>query len=167
PSGSATSSNNNTTISTKKELRKTPIINFKVFQKPDSFVSSFPFTSFNKRSISVNFGSFATDKPSFYYSFQHGPVIGWNKEAMLMADFREKIKTISSTKGSTAPEPAKRLGMGCLLIAVLAVSILTFFLAIGLFLNGNWIMGIVLSIFFLMSAMIALVLLFPHKFDSL
>ncbi|MCP2033738.1 CHASE2 domain-containing sensor protein [Planomicrobium sp. HSC-17F08] len=84
-----------------------------------------------------------------------------------MADFREKIKTISSTKGSTAPEPAKRLGMGCLLIAVLAVSILTFFLAIGLFLNGNWIMGIVLSVFFLMSAMIALVLLFPHKFDSL
>ncbi|SDI60040.1 hypothetical protein SAMN04487975_12216 [Planococcus glaciei] len=84
-----------------------------------------------------------------------------------MADFREKIKTISSTKGSSAPETAKRLGMGCLLMVVLAVSILTFFLAIGLFLSGNWILALVVLLFFALSTLTASVLLFPQKFDSL
>ncbi|MDN7244815.1 hypothetical protein QWY13_04840 [Planococcus sp. N017] len=86
---------------------------------------------------------------------------------MMMADFREKIKTISSTNGSSAPENAKRLGMGCLMVALLAVFILTFFLAIGLFISGSWMIALVILLFFLISTAMAVLLLYPSKFDSL
>lgn len=84
-----------------------------------------------------------------------------------MADFREKIKTISSTKGDNAPESAKRIGMWAIAAMVMAVSILTFIIAIGLFTNGNWILAIIASLFFLLSAATAYVLAFSHKLNTL
>lgn len=84
-----------------------------------------------------------------------------------MADLREKIKTISSTKGDHAPESAKRIGMWIIAAMVIAVSILTFIIAIGLFRNGNWILAIIASLFFLVSAATAYVLAFPHKLNTM
>lgn len=84
-----------------------------------------------------------------------------------MADWREKIKTISKTKGESAPEPAKRLGMGCLSAAILAVSILAFIIAIGLFKSGSWITGLFAGLFFLLCAATAALLLMPHKPNTL
>ena len=80
-----------------------------------------------------------------------------------MADWREKIKTIANTKGESAPEPAKRLGMGCLTAAVIAVSILAFIIAIGLFKSGSWVIGLFAGLFFLLCAATAVILLLPHK----
>ncbi|MGI2327790.1 hypothetical protein [Planococcus sp. YIM B11945] len=84
-----------------------------------------------------------------------------------MADWREKIKTISSTNGSSASEGAKRAGMGCLAFFVLAVSILTLILSIGLFISGNWLMASAVFVFFALSAGTAAVLMLPQKPDSL
>lgn len=84
-----------------------------------------------------------------------------------MADFREKIKTIASTKGTSAPEPAKNLGMGCLAGAIVIVSILTFIITIGLFKSGSWIAGSFAGLFFLMSALTAAILVLPHKRNPL
>jgi hypothetical protein len=84
-----------------------------------------------------------------------------------MADWREKIKTISNTKGASAPEPAKRLGIGCLAIAILAVSILAFIIAIGLFKSGSWVTASFAGLFFLLCAAMAVLLLLPHKTNTL
>lgn len=84
-----------------------------------------------------------------------------------MADWREKIKTISKTKGSSAPESAKRLGMGCLGFAVLAVSILTLIVAFGLFKSGSWMAGLFAAAFFLVSAATAVLFLIPQKSNPL
>lgn len=84
-----------------------------------------------------------------------------------MADWREKIKSISKTKGNSAPEFAKQLGMGCLGYAILAVSILTFIVAIGLSYSGNWVAGLFATAFFLVSAATAFLLIMPHKSNKL
>ncbi|CEG21880.1 hypothetical protein BN1080_00799 [Planococcus massiliensis] len=84
-----------------------------------------------------------------------------------MADLREKIKTISSTKGDHAPESAKRIGLWVIAAMAAAVSILTFIIAIGLFRNGNWILAAIASLFFLLSAATAYVLAFPHKLNTM
>lgn len=84
-----------------------------------------------------------------------------------MADWREKMKSISNTKGASAPEPAKRLGMGCLTAALLAVSILAFIIAIGLFKSGSWVIGLFAGLFFLLCAAMAVLLLLPHKPNTL
>lgn len=84
-----------------------------------------------------------------------------------MADWREKIKTIANTKGASAPERAKRLGMGCLASAILAVSILAFIVTIGLFKSGNPIFGFFAGLFFLLCAATAAALLMPHKPNAL
>lgn len=84
-----------------------------------------------------------------------------------MADWREKIKTVSSTKGSTAPESAKRAGVGCLAFFVLAVSILTLLIAIGLFKSGNWILALFILAFFALSSVTAAILILPQKSDTL
>lgn len=85
----------------------------------------------------------------------------------MMADFREKIKSIASTKGTSAPERAKRLGMWIITVLVIAASILTFIIAIGLFRSGNWIMAIFASLFFLLTAATAYVLVVPQKLNTL
>lgn len=84
-----------------------------------------------------------------------------------MADWLEKIKTISSTKGSSAPESAKRAGIGCLSVLVAAVSILTFFIAFGLFRSGDWILGLFAVLFGLMASATVLILILPHNRNSL
>lgn len=84
-----------------------------------------------------------------------------------MADWREKIKSVSRTKGSSAPESAKRIGMGCLGFAVLAVSILTLMVAFGLFKSGSWMAGFFAGAFFLVSAATAVLLLIPQKSNPL
>jgi CHASE2 domain-containing sensor protein len=86
---------------------------------------------------------------------------------MMMADWREKIKTISSSNGSSAPEAAKRAGIGCLAFFIIAVSILTFLISIGLFRSGNWIIALFILAFFALSSVTAAILLFPQKTDSL
>lgn len=84
-----------------------------------------------------------------------------------MADWREKMKSVSKTKGSSAPESAKRLGMGCLGSAVLAVSILTLIVAFGLFKSGSWMAGLFAGAFFLVSAATAVLLIMPQKSNPL
>ncbi|TWT03470.1 hypothetical protein [Planomicrobium sp. CPCC 101079] len=84
-----------------------------------------------------------------------------------MADWREKIKTISAANGSSAPEGAKRAGIGCLAFFLTTVSILTFIIAIGLFRSGNWIVALFILAFFALSTVTAAILLTPQKTDSL
>lgn len=83
-----------------------------------------------------------------------------------MADFRQKIKAIIQTDGSSAPEPAKKAAMGCLSVVLLVVSILTLLITIGLFQDGSWLFGGVLFLFFLLTAAMTVVA-FPLKRDSL
>ncbi|TWT27597.1 hypothetical protein [Planomicrobium sp. CPCC 101110] len=84
-----------------------------------------------------------------------------------MADWREKIKTISAADGSSAPERAKQAGIGCLAAFLIAVSILTFIIAIGLFRSGSWIIALFIAAFFALSTISAAILLTPQKTDSL
>ena len=84
-----------------------------------------------------------------------------------MADWREKMKSVSKTKGSSAPESAKRLGMGCLGSAVLAVSILTLIVAFGLFKSGSWMAGLFAGAFLLVSAATTVLLIMPQKSNPL
>ncbi|MDN7241846.1 hypothetical protein QWY14_08565 [Planococcus sp. N028] len=84
-----------------------------------------------------------------------------------MANLRDKIKTISTTNGSSAPEAAKRAGIGCLAFFIIAVSILTFIISIGLFKSGNWLIALFILVFFALSTVTAALLLIPQKSDSL
>ncbi|HSI66017.1 MAG TPA: hypothetical protein VK947_01295 [Planococcus sp. (in: firmicutes)] len=84
-----------------------------------------------------------------------------------MADWREKLKTISSTKGDSAPEGAKRAGIGCLSLVIAVVSILTFIITIGLLFSGSWVIGTFAAIFCVISASTAVLLLLPQKAEEL
>ncbi|WP_088007672.1 hypothetical protein [Indiicoccus explosivorum] len=83
-----------------------------------------------------------------------------------MADWRHKLRTITRTDGSTAPEPVKQAALGCLSLVLFAVSILTFIILFSLFRNGHWLLGIPASLFFLASAGTAAIM-FPLKRNSL
>lgn len=69
-----------------------------------------------------------------------------------MADFRQKIKAIAAVDGTAAPEPAKLFGMICLFVFLVAVSILTLIMTIGLFRSGSFFFGTASAFFFLLSA---------------
>ncbi|WP_298824223.1 hypothetical protein [uncultured Planococcus sp.] len=84
-----------------------------------------------------------------------------------MADWREKITSVSKTKGTTAPEGAKRAGLGCLGLIIVAVSILTLLITIGLFKSGFALMGIFTTIFLLICLATAALLLVPNKRNPL
>lgn len=80
-----------------------------------------------------------------------------------MADWLDKIKTVSSTKGATAPESAKSAGVGCLAAVIAIATILTFLIAFGLFRNGNWIMSSFALLFAALGALTSVLLLWPQK----
>lgn len=80
-----------------------------------------------------------------------------------MADWRQKISDISKTKGDSAPESAKRAGMGCLIALIVIVSILTLVMAIGLMTAGHWIIGSMTLLFFAFCAATVLAMVWPHK----
>lgn len=84
-----------------------------------------------------------------------------------MADWREKITSVSKTKGTSAPEGAKRAGLGCLGLLVAVVSILTLLIAIGLFKSGFLLMGIFTTIFLLICIATTVLLLAPNKRNPL
>ncbi|RNF40074.1 hypothetical protein [Planococcus salinus] len=84
-----------------------------------------------------------------------------------MADWRQRIKTISSTKGDSAPESAKRTGIGCLTTFVLIVSILTFLITFGLFQSGSWGMAFFSAVFAVLSIATLVILLLPQKTNKL
>ena len=84
-----------------------------------------------------------------------------------MADWREKITSVSKTKGTTAPEGAKRAGLGCLGLIIVAVSILTLLITIDLFKSGFALMGIFTTIFLLICIATAALLLVPNKRNPL
>lgn len=84
-----------------------------------------------------------------------------------MADWLEKVKSVSSTKGSSAPESAKRAGIGCLSILIAAVSILSFIIAFSLFGSGNWVLATFALIFALLSAMTVWITVMPDNHNSL
>ncbi|MGH2316869.1 hypothetical protein ACRC6Q_03825 [Planococcus sp. SE5232] len=84
-----------------------------------------------------------------------------------MADWREKITSVSKTKGATAPEGAKRAGLGCLGLIIVAVSILTLLITIGLFKSGFALMGIFTTVFLLICLATAALLLVPNKRNPL
>lgn len=84
-----------------------------------------------------------------------------------MADWREKITSVSKTKGTTAPEGAKRAGLGCLGLIIVAVSILTLLIAIGLFKSGFVLMGVFTTVFLLICIATAALLLVPNKRNPL
>ena len=84
-----------------------------------------------------------------------------------MADWREKITSVSKTKGTTAPEGAKRAGLGCLGLIIVAVSILTLLITIGLFKSGFALMGIFTTVFLLICLATAALLLVPNKRNPL
>ena len=84
-----------------------------------------------------------------------------------MADWLEKIKTVSSTKGDTAPESAKRAGVGCLGAVIAIATILTFIIAFGLFISGHWIMGSFAAVFALIGTLTSALLLWPQKLNQL
>lgn len=94
-------------------------------------------------------------------------MLGLPKGAKMMANWREKIKTISTSDGTRAPETAKRAGIGCLAFFIIAVSILTFIISIGLFKSGSWGLALFMLVFFTLSTLTAIVLLAPQKTDSL
>lgn len=81
----------------------------------------------------------------------------------MMSDFRHKIKAVASTKGTSAPESAKKAGMGCLGFLILIVSILSLIITIGLFQSNSWLLGGFTTLFFLISAATAALLLVPQK----
>lgn len=80
-----------------------------------------------------------------------------------MADWLEKIKTVSSTKGETAPESAKTAGVGCLAAVIAIFTILTSFIAFGLFRSGHWVMGSFAAAFALIGALTSILLFWPQK----
>ena len=84
-----------------------------------------------------------------------------------MADWREKITSVSKTKGTTAPEGAKRAGLGCLGLIIIVVSILTLLITIGLFKSGFALMGIFTTVFLLICLATAALLLVPNKRNPL
>ena len=84
-----------------------------------------------------------------------------------MADWREKITSVSKTKGTTAPEGAKRAGLGCLGLIIAAVSILTLLITIGLFKSGFVLMGIFTTVFLFIFIATAALLLVPNKRNPL
>ncbi|MBT2570851.1 hypothetical protein [Planococcus sp. ISL-110] len=84
-----------------------------------------------------------------------------------MADWREKITSVSKTKGTSAPESAKRAGLGCLGLIVAVVSILTLLIAIGLFKSGFLLMGIFTTIFLLICVATTVLLIAPNKHNPL
>ena len=84
-----------------------------------------------------------------------------------MADWREKITSVSKTKGTTAPEGAKRAGLGCLGLIIVAVSILTLLITIGLFKSGFVLMGVFTTVFLLICVATAGLLLVPNKRNPL
>ncbi|WP_422124055.1 hypothetical protein DHX103_04375 [Planococcus sp. X10-3] len=80
-----------------------------------------------------------------------------------MSDWLNKIKTVSSTKGDTAPESAKSAGVGCLGAVIAIATILTFLIAFGLFKSGNPVMGIFAALFAIVGALTSFLLLWPQK----
>ncbi|MBT2583047.1 hypothetical protein [Planococcus sp. ISL-109] len=80
-----------------------------------------------------------------------------------MADWRQKMSDISKTKGDSAPESAKRAGMGCLIGVIVIVSILTLVMAVGLTTSGHWLIGGFTLLFFAACAVTFLALIWPHK----
>ena len=80
-----------------------------------------------------------------------------------MSDWLNKIKTVSSTKGETAPESAKSAGVGCLAAVIAIVTILTFLIAFGLFRSGHWVMGSFTAAFALIGALTSVLLFWPQK----
>ncbi|WP_038704770.1 hypothetical protein [Planococcus sp. PAMC 21323] len=84
-----------------------------------------------------------------------------------MADWRGKITSVSKTKGTTAPESAKRAGLGCLGLIIAVVSILTLLITIGLFKSGFVLMGSFATLFLLICSATTVLLLMPHKQNPL
>lgn len=84
-----------------------------------------------------------------------------------MADWLDKIKTVSSTKGESAPESAKSAGVGCLAAVIAIATILTFLIAFGLFRSGHWVMGSFAGIFAVIGAITSALLLLPQKSNRL
>ena len=80
-----------------------------------------------------------------------------------MADWQQKMSNISKTKGDSAPENAKRAGMGCLIGLIIVTAILTLVMAIGLFTNGHWVIGGFTLLFSLASIGTVLALAWPHR----
>ncbi|MGM0896845.1 MAG: hypothetical protein ACQEV0_03045 [Bacillota bacterium] len=80
-----------------------------------------------------------------------------------MADWRQRISDISKTKGDSAPESAKRAGMGCLIGLVVIVAILTLVMAVGLFTSGHWVIGGFTLAFSLGSTAMVFALAWPHR----
>ncbi len=80
-----------------------------------------------------------------------------------MADWRQKISDISKTKGDSAPESAKRAGMGCLIGVIIIIAVLTLVMAIGLLSSGHWAIGGAVLLFFAACAVTGLALVWPHK----
>lgn len=84
-----------------------------------------------------------------------------------MADWLNKIKTVSSTKGDSAPESAKSAGVGCLAVAIAIATILAFLIVFGLFSSGNWVMGSFAAFFAILGALTSTLLLWPQKSNTL
>lgn len=84
-----------------------------------------------------------------------------------MADWLDKIKTISKTKGDSAPESAKRAGVGCLAAVIAITTILTFLIAFGLFKSGHWLMGSLCLLFALIGTLTSILLFWPQKSNTL
>lgn len=80
-----------------------------------------------------------------------------------MAEWLNKIKTVSSTKGESAPESAKSAGVGCLAVVIAIATILTLLIAFGLFRSGHWIMGSFALLFAAIGALTSVLLLWPQK----
>lgn len=80
-----------------------------------------------------------------------------------MADWRQRISDISKTKGDSAPESAKRAGMGCLIGLIVIAAILTLVMALGLFTSGHWVIGGFTLAFSLASIATALAFAWPHR----
>ena len=69
-----------------------------------------------------------------------------------MADWRQKVRTISRSDGSTASETGKRAAVGCLSVVLFIISILTLIILFSLFRNGEWVLGILAAFFFIVTA---------------
>lgn len=80
-----------------------------------------------------------------------------------MADWRQRISDISKTKGDSAPESAKRTGMGCLIGLIVAAAILTLVMAVGLFTSGHWVIGGITLLFSFTSIATVMALAWPHR----
>ncbi|WP_203332114.1 hypothetical protein [Planococcus beigongshangi] len=84
-----------------------------------------------------------------------------------MADWLDKIKTVSKTKGDSAPESAKSAGIGCLGAIIVIATILTFLIAFGLFRSGHWVMGSSALLFAVIGTLTSALLLWPQKSNGL